>query len=253
MKRISFFLTAALLSMLTLSFTACDDDDDYWYDDIDIDEALDAYFYRYGDFGTDEQTTAEWFDYYYPHASDYAYNQFLQGIDDTIWNNQVTMASYLNGFWSGSLVMTYKDENNQTQSLDCTITWDFEVDADSKNAGRGQEVRTSTEGTTTTNFSWQVNNTGALELSFDPANEDDDPINMIVYYEDLYLSTTQLEGTAQGVNINETDEFKLSKSTYSKGVIGVEQESKVFGNYTGKSSEPVVKINKKVVKATGHR
>lgn len=251
MKKMYLILTCALVGLLSVSMTSCDDDD-YWDDQyyFNLDEALNNYFDYFGDFGTDEQTTAEWFDQYYGYASDYDYQDFLDAVDDEIYASQVLMSSYLNGFWQGTLVMNYKDESGNSQSDTCNVTWDFELASGEKTSGRGQEIRYFTDENDTTNFSWQVNNEGGIEMSFD--NGSDDPINMLVAYNTLdLLSTTEFIGTLVGVNIDETDDFSLTKVSYAKSMTRSEAGGKVFKGRTDKDSTITVKRN--ITHAAGRR
>ncbi len=69
MKKLATLMTAVVLVMMSATMVSCGESDDYDYY-FDLDRALTEYFNRYGDFGTDDRTTADWFDHYYPYASD---------------------------------------------------------------------------------------------------------------------------------------------------------------------------------------
>ena len=69
MKKLTALMTVALIAIASLALTSCEDDNERPYY-FDLNEALNGYFDRYGDFGTDQRTTADWFDYYYPYAND---------------------------------------------------------------------------------------------------------------------------------------------------------------------------------------
>ena len=68
MKKLATLMTAVVLVMMSATMVSCGESDDYDYY-FDLDRALTEYFNRYGDFGTDDRTTADWFDDYYPFAS----------------------------------------------------------------------------------------------------------------------------------------------------------------------------------------
>lgn len=255
MKTMTRFITMAMVAITMTAVSSCDDGpewrgDDYWFD---VDEAVDAYFARYGDFGTDGETMADWFDNSYPYASNADYNSFRNGVESVIYDNQKAMARLLNGNWQGNLTMRYK-ENGQSVSQRCTVAWDFELSSNSDVSGRGQEVRYSeAEGTTITAFSWYVNNEGGIEMSFDPASADDDPINMIVAYSTLdLLSDSEFTGTLVGVNIDEEDDFSLTRTQYAKPSVETRTAaSKKFGGK--KSGAAAATIERAVTVASGHR
>ena len=96
MKKLATLMTAVVLVMMSATMVSCGESDDYDYY-FDLDRALTEYFNRYGDFGTDDRTTADWFDHYYPYASDYDYRSFINAVNADINNSRTTMARYLNG------------------------------------------------------------------------------------------------------------------------------------------------------------
>ena len=57
MKKMETLTLMAIVAMMSLTMISCDDEHfGHYY--FDLDEALDAYFETYGDFGTDDRTTA---------------------------------------------------------------------------------------------------------------------------------------------------------------------------------------------------
>ena len=113
MKKLATLMTAVVLVMMSATMVSCGESDDYDYY-FDLDRALTEYFSRYGDFGTDDRTTADWFDHYYPYASDYDYRSFINAVNADINNSRTTMARYLNGEWEGPLRMYFKNQAGQT-------------------------------------------------------------------------------------------------------------------------------------------
>ena len=207
MKKLATLMTAVVLVMMSATMVSCGESDDYDYY-FDLDRALTEYFNRYGDFGTDDRTTADWFDHYYPYASDYDYRSFINAVNADINNSRTTMARYLNGEWEGPLRMYFKNQAGQTVYTDYQVIWHFELSASSDVKGRGTEYRyNEDEGETRTNFSWCVNGYGGIEISYDPSQSGQDPVNMLIAYNNLdKLSTTHFKGTSVGVNIEEEDE-----------------------------------------------
>ena len=251
MKKMETLTLMAIVAMMSLTMISCDDEHfDHYY--FDLDEALDAYFETYGDFGTDDRTTAQWFDHYCAYASDRDYRDFLNAVDYERYENQKLMAKYLNGYWTGPMTMYYKDNMGATVSTPCTVAWDFELDAKSDISGRGLETRViEGEGTVETAFSWMVNAQGGIELSFDGATADSDPIYMLVAYDHLdQLSPERFKGTAVGVNIDEEDDFDLKKQSYAKPSVAT--RSAVAKTFCGKG-KPAAAIERNIVKAIGHR
>lgn len=255
MKTMTRLMTVAMVAITMMAVSSCDEgpgwrEDDYWFD---VEEAVNAYFERYGDFGADSKTMADWFDYCYPYASNADYNSFCNNVESVIYSNQKAMARLLNGNWQGNLTMRYK-ENGQSVSQKCTVAWDFELSSNSDVSGRGQEVRYSeAEGTTTTAFSWYVNNEGGIEMSFDAASDDDDPINMIVAYSTLdLLSDSEFTGTLVGVNIDEEDDFSLTKTSYAKPSVDTRTVAiKHFGG--AKSTAKAANLERNISVSNGHR
>ena len=185
MKKLATLMTAVVLVMMSATMVSCGESDDYDYY-FDLDRALTEYFSRYGDFGTDDRTTADWFDHYYPYASDYDYRSFINAVNADINNSRTTMARYLNGEWEGPLRMYFKNQAGQTVYTDYQVIWHFELSASSDVKGRGTEYRyNEDEGETRTNFSWCVNGYGGIEISYDPSQSGQDPVNMLIAYNNL--------------------------------------------------------------------
>ncbi len=253
MKKLTALMTVALIAIASLALTSCEDDNDHPYY-FDLDEALNGYFDRYGDFGTDQRTTADWFDYYYPYASDYDYRDFINAVSSEIYKSRSTMARYLNGEWEGPLTMYYKDTNGQTAQANYQVTWHFELSTSSDTQGRGTEWRTNDdEGTTVTNFSWSVNDTGGIEISYDPSTPNGTPVNMLIAYSNLdRLSTTEFQGTSVGQNIDEEDDFSLRKRLPQQVAgQGVAKSGKTFGGAKGQVN--LTPIERHITISNGHR
>ena len=217
---------------------------------LTLDEVETAYINQYGDFGTDKNTSRQWFKNSYNYVNDDDFNYFWNYFMGYVLESRRQMALYLNGFWKGSMTMNYKDSGGRPVQLPCNVTWDFELNGKTGVSGRGQEVRTSAEGVVTTNFSWQVNDMGGIEMSFDPAGGTSDPVNMLVEYGNLdKLDGSVFIGTSVGVNIDETDDFNLVKGSYAKGTRTV--GGKVFGGKNKKIGTRSVVRN--ITKSGGHR
>lgn len=238
---------------MTSGMTSCDDGHDYYYE-FDLNRALNEYFDRYGDFGADDNTTLGWFDRAYPYASDYDYRSFISAVNNEIYNSRKQMARYLNGEWEGPLRMYYRNQSGQTVSTDYQVIWHFELSSSSDVKGRGTEYRyNEAEGETQTNFSWCVNGYGGIEISYDPATSGGTPINMLIAYSDLdLLNASQFQGTSVGQNIEEEDDFSLTKRLpqHVKGLT-TKDSGKQFGGSKTKQSTPTVE--RTIAVPFGHR
>ena len=253
MKKLATLMTAVVMVMMSAALASCDDGHDYRYY-FDLDRAVNGYFDAYGDFGTDDRTTAQWFDRYFPDATDYDYRDFVNAVNAEINNSRRQMARYLNGEWEGPLRMYYRDQSGQKVYTDYQVTWHFELSASSDVQGRGTEWRyNAAEGQTQTNFSWCVNGSGGIEISFDPAEQGGTPINMLIAYSTLdRLSSTQFQGTSVGVNIDEEDDFNLVKRLPQQ-VQGMGQtvKGKQFGG--AKAQKSATAVERTITVPFGHR
>lgn len=230
MKKVENLMTMAFVALMSMVVMSCDDEwHEHYY--FDMDEALDAYFGRYGDFGTDDGTTADWFDYYYPYASQYDYRDFMNAVMSEIDNSRGLMARYLNGDWEGPLRMYYKNKYGQSVYTDYQVTWHFEHSVGSDIRGRGTEWRyNSDEGESAVNFSWFVNRYGGIEMSYDAGSPVDEPVNMLISYSNLdHLSANRFKGVSVGVNIDEEDEFDLRKCLPQRNKVSAKMAGKTLG------------------------
>lgn len=254
MKKLATLMTAVVLVMMSATMVSCGESDDYDYY-FDLDRALTEYFNRYGDFGTDDRTTADWFDHYYPYASDYDYRSFINAVNADINNSRTTMARYLNGEWEGPLRMYFKNQAGQTVYTDYQVIWHFELSASSDVKGRGTEYRyNEDEGETRTNFSWCVNGYGGIEISYDPSQSGQEPVNMLIAYNNLdKLSTTHFKGTSVGVNIEEEDDFNLTKRLPQrvKGETTAVVAGKTFGGK--KADDKTAPVERNITIKNEHR
>ncbi len=253
MKKLTTMMTAVLLVLMATIVTSCTEEHFYDYR-FDLDRAVTEYFDRYGDFGTDDDTTADWFDRNYPYASDGDYSSFINAVNAEINNSRTLMARYLNGEWEGPLRMYYKDNSGKTCYTDYQVIWHFELSASSDVKGRGVEYRyNEAEGTVETSFSWCVNGYGGIEISYD--SDSGNFVNMLIAYNNLdKLSNTQFKGTSVGVNIDEEDDFDLTKrlpqNSSAEGA-AKQTATKIFGGK--KTGAETVKIEQNITIKKAHR
>ena len=91
MKKLTTMMAALLLMLTAGVVTSCSEDHYYDYR-FELDRAIDAYFDRYGDFGTDDNTTADWFSRNFPYATDGDYRRFINEVSVEINNSRTLMA-----------------------------------------------------------------------------------------------------------------------------------------------------------------
>lgn len=226
MKKLTYLLTALALVALPMALTSCDDDDDYYYEDnyYNLDAAVNDYLNQYGEFGTDDQTTLQWFNstYYRYDGIDYYYNvnwnDFTTSLNNIYAENQVLMADYLcTSAWQGPMKVSYVDAtDNTTKEYTCTVEYDFDRDSKTATKGRGKETRVNfSDGSADSeaSFNWEVDGYGNIIFTFD------DGFQMVLYYSDLsYLNDNQLEGiiSSNTEGYNEQYTIVLSHVTYAK-------------------------------------
>lgn len=176
MKRIYSLASIALITLLSFSFTSCDDDG-YWYDDYD---------------------NESWWN------SDY------ENPDDDF----VLMSNYLRGHWKGTTQAKYYDENGIL--VNETLTTDIEFDKSNTNAifGRGAQFDyNGSELVLSRTFSWRIDSrSGDIYMVYDGDNGS--TFSMTLSYDDLYLSQNDFSGILVGNG--ETDTFSYTKYTYAK-------------------------------------
>lgn len=252
MKKLTTMMAALLLMLTAGVVTSCSEDHYYDYR-FELDRAIDAYFDRYGDFGTDDNTTADWFSRNFPYATDGDYRRFINEVSVEINNSRTLMARYLNGEWEGPLRMYYKDNSGTTVYDDYQVVWHFELSASSDVKGRGVEYRYQANDMVQTSFSWCVNGYGGIEISYDTTLDNGEYVNMLIAYNNLdCLNNTQFKGTSVGVNIDEEDDFNLTKrlpqSVSANGAVK-ETNSKTFsGKQFGAAS-----VERNITIKQGHR
>ena len=163
------------------------------------------------------------------------------------------MARYLNGEWEGPLRMYYKDNSGTTVYDDYQVVWHFELSASADVKGRGVEYRYQGNDMVQTSFSWCVNGYGGIEISYDTTLDNGEYVNMLIAYNNLdCLNNTQFKGTSVGVNIDEEDDFNLTKrlpqSVSANGAVK-ETNSKTFsGKQFGAAS-----VERNITIKQGHR
>lgn len=264
MKKLTYLLTALALVALPLALTSCDDDD-YYYEDnyYNLDAAVNDYLNQYGEFGTDDQTTLQWFNntYYRYDGVDYYYNvnwnDFNTSLNNIYAENQVLMADYLcTSAWQGPMKVSYVDTDGITKEYSCTVEYDFDRNSKTATKGRGKETRVNfSDGSADSeaSFNWEVDGYGNIIFTFD------DGFQMVLYYSDLsYLNDNQLEGiiSSNTEGYNERYTIVLGHVTYAKpnmldGAATSTSQAKVFaGTSTTRRS---VAEAKATGKAEGHR
>ncbi len=232
MKKLVYLMTMLALAAAPLMLTSCDDDDDYYDDgpyyddyvnDYNLNKAVNDYLDRYGEFGTDDKTTQQWFNstYYSYGGYDYFYDvnwrDFNNSLNTIYAQNQVLMADYLcTSAWQGPMKVTYVDKDNLTKEYTCTVEYDFDRDNKDAVKGRGKETRVNfSDGSADSeaSFSWEVDNYGNIIFTFD------DGYQMVLYYSDLSnLNNSKFEGiiSSNTEGYNERYTIVLQHVTYAK-------------------------------------
>lgn len=273
MKKLSLLLSLALVMTLSAVLTSCDDNNHDWYpvDEFNLTDAMNAYLDRYGEFGTDDATTQQWFSSnysryggYYDEFYDEDYNAFYQELLKYYEQNQVTMAQILStGAWQGNMTLHWKADGATTySSATCTAEYDFDLSATGAKGGRGQEHRwnfSDDSEESTTQFTWSVDGYGNIILDFDSDEGQGKGIEMIVYYSDLDIlsdDTNEFTGTmtSNTDGLDEYDDFSFTRVTYAKGALG-QQTASTGKSFAGKGiAEKRAVTIKKISTLTGsHR
>jgi hypothetical protein len=239
MKKFSTIMMVALLAMVSFSFTACDDGNDYddYYDDaFNLNNCVDGYLSKYGAFGTDDNTTATWFNNNYENYGGYGdyyyeadYKDFINALDKVYQENQVAMASIISSAaWSGKMTIHWRDNSNQSYSTtDGTAEYDFDLSQSGGVSGRGLEKRGAfSDGSAAKNtaFNWKVDGFGNIILDFDSEAGQGQGVEMVIYYADLNLNESSgiFAGTmtSNTKGLDEYDDFSFNKVTYAKSNVG---------------------------------
>lgn len=194
MGRFSKLLLAFTLIATPLVFTSCDDNDDYYYYNDPVAEAVKNYWYTFPG-GADYLTSYNWFLYYYPYASASEFDAFLNAInkggtpywnlynnggygwndnynDETNTQNAKLLeeAQTLCGEWEGSMIYEYTDDNTGQRVQDTfTANMKFFQYNSSVNSlsGNGVEIDTDDKGNSQTlNFEWYVNTNGDIYIKY---------------------------------------------------------------------------------------
>lgn len=203
MKRfLHLILSVAAVGLLTLGFTSCDDDDD-WYDPY----------------------------YNYPYAND-------AGYDNGSWWNKnyadpsdtyVQMANALRGHWSGSLEAIGNDSNGRTVTYNYTTDVEFDQYQQGTVFGRGrqQDYITDAQGNLQLSydrrFTWHIDvQTGNIWITYDASNGQSN-YTMVIPYEDsstkyggFHLDATQFYGSMIAEDNTELDNFDFQRYTLAK-------------------------------------
>ena len=189
MKKISTYLTLLAMMAIPMTFISCDEHDSYYY----------------------------WDEPEPPYAPHEDYSRL--SMDD-----MVLMAQYLNAHWRGMLTATYQMDNGQWVKDAFDIDWEFDQDAPNATYGRGQEVSyVGGEQHGIRNFSWRIEPSADIRVVFD------DGVEMLILYDEMDLTVSMFSGTMQGMNIEETDEFTLSKVMFAQYGPDKGATTKAFG------------------------
>lgn len=264
MKKVYQFMLVAAATLFI--FASCSDDDYYWDDRddyyFDVEQALDDYFYKYGAFGTDDQTTANWFSSNYPDAYQSDWNDFVNGIAQERDANKRAMARILTtGAWNGPMQMNWRDQgNSQYQQASCTAEYDFDLAKSNAAYGRGKETRTDySDGSadTQTAFNWEIDDYGNIILDFDSDEGQGKGVEMVVYYADLNLDDDQdlFAGTmtSNTEGLDEYDDFEFHRASYAKAAPGAQKQSSGL-SFSGKGTpKNALTAVKRSVKTNSHR
>lgn len=185
MKNFRSYLTISLILAATGLFVSCDEPYTYWDDD---------YYYGGGSH------------YWGPGDDDHGGQG---GHDET--NDLVLMAQYLHAHWLGNLTAHYKDENGKMVSDQFQVEIEFDQENSQATYGRGNELSyVNGELFKTRPFSWKIDNNGNISMNYD------DGVKMNILWDDFELTTNTFVGTMTGVNVDEYDEFDLTKGTYAR-------------------------------------
>lgn len=274
MKKIMTILAMAVVVAAPMTFTSCDDSDDLYYgggyyeNDFDLESALNAYLNRYGEFGTDDETTKAWFNSTYYSFGGYDsyysqnYDDFIDNLNGYYAEGQRTMASILSSAaWSGPLTMYWNEAGqkgypNQTRY---DVEYDFDLDKADATFGRGLEkLFNASDGSENiqTTFNWQVDGFGNIIIDYDSGEGQGKGVEMVVYYSDLKnlansSDNKSFEGTMRSntEGMDEYDVFNLTTATYAKGALGSGNASPSVSDkiYNGENSSRKVDIAKKIV------
>lgn len=182
MKKLANLLSWAMMAVMAVALTSCEDD--YWYYD---------------------DPPAPWHGDYYKDA---------YVPDDDNSDYLISMASVLRGQWDGTIKTEYVDDYGQTQRG--TYGADFQFDQYKANTinGRGREIDyADTEEVYNMRFSWYIDEkTEDIYLKFDDGRE------MLVT--SFHLDDNSFYGTMESVDGLEVDEFNLTRYTFSnKGLV----------------------------------
>ena len=107
MKRIYYFITLLFLAAAPMTFTSCDDDDPFYWDD----------------------------NYW---GNDWSEDNGYDKNDKTPLD--VQMAQVLNGSWTGTVVNEYYDEDGKRVKTQCDVDFDFTQYTVNSNQGSGTET-----------------------------------------------------------------------------------------------------------------
>lgn len=272
MKKLSALTGLVCAMMLLLSMTSCGDSED-WRDPVNrfnLTNAMNAYLDRYGEFGTNDEATRQWFydnydNYggYYDLYYDADYRTFVSELSSWYAKCQVTMASILaTGAWNGNLMMNWRNAGSSTYSLaTCSAEYDFDLSSTGAKGGRGQEHRWNySDGSaeSRTGFNWSVDGFGNIIIDFDSAEGQGRGVEMVVYYSDLdKLSDSQgifagkMTSNTQG--LDEYDNFSFRRVTYAKPALGT-RTTTAGRDFAGKADGMRrIDSEKKQVTLTGSR
>lgn len=195
MRKKTLFSYAVAMTVVAASLilTGCDHDD-----------------YRYWD---------DWHYYDYHPYDGYHHGDGMMSDDD-----MVMMAQYLNAHWSGTLTALYADEDGNDVEDRFDIDWEFDQESADATHGRGQETTfVGGEEHGVRFFSWSIERDGDISMVYD------DGVEMTIVYDEMTLTANQFTGVMEGVNIEETDVFTLSRSSLGRNAPARNHEVKVFG------------------------
>lgn len=270
MKKLSTIMTMVLLAMLSFSFTACDGNDHNWdnyVDNFNLNNCIDGYLNKYGSFGTDDKTTAAWFDQnyddyggYYDKYYNVDYKSFTDALGKIYKQNQTAMAQILStAAWSGNVTLHWRENSNQSYSkATCSAEYDFDLTQSGSISGRGLEKRANfSDGSADVNssFNWKVDGYGNIIIDFDSETGPGQGVEMVIYYADLNLNDEQgiFAGTmtSNTSNLDEYDDFNFQRVTYAKPNITT-RAAVSFKTFNGEGTTKRLDAVKKVVIITGN-
>lgn len=183
MKRIIKLFLALAIVASPLTLTSCDDDNDYYYDNL-VNTAVNNYLYEYPN-GSSYYTAYNWFYYHYPEATTSEFYAFMDRVGNSSsynWSNNyrreentqvnrlVQEAQTLTGEWEGDMTIEYTDNTTQQRkSSSFRANMKFFQYNSSVNSlqGNGVEVDTDANGNTQTlAFSWNIDNNGNIYIKY---------------------------------------------------------------------------------------